>query len=164
MSPIWMIVTSASAVVICGLVAGVFLAFSDFVMKSFSASTPVAGMECMQVINRKVYRSLFLPMLLGMAAASLALIAFGLLNPQVSGSSWIISAGMTYIIGVFIVTMVFNVPMNNRLETLEPNTKQASIYWPEYTRNWTRWNLVRTLASTAAMILFLIATIQLAAN
>ena len=48
------------AVIATGLVAGVFLTFSDFVMRSLSASEAIAGAEAMQEINRKVYGSIFL--------------------------------------------------------------------------------------------------------
>ena len=52
------------------LVAGVFLAFSDFVMRSLSDASPRAGIEAMQIINRKVYSSVFLVWLLGLAPVS----------------------------------------------------------------------------------------------
>ena len=38
----------------------VFLTFSDFVMKSLFASQPATGTEAMQIINRKVYHSIFM--------------------------------------------------------------------------------------------------------
>ena len=70
MSEHWFLIVSAVAVLACGLVAGVFLTFSDFVMKSLAASPPAGAIEAMQVINRKVYRTLFMALLLGMAALS----------------------------------------------------------------------------------------------
>lgn len=106
----WEISAFAAAVIICAIVAGVFLSFSDFIMKSLSMGTPVASIESMQLINRRVYNSLFLVLLLGMAIASLGLIAYALLNPLSSASSWIISGGIVYFIGVFLVTVIFNVP------------------------------------------------------
>lgn len=41
------------------LVAGVFLAFSDFVMRGLIKATPTSGIESMQAINRPVLRSVF---------------------------------------------------------------------------------------------------------
>lgn len=38
-----------------GLVAGVFLTFSDFVMRSLGAVTPASGIAAIQSINRRVY-------------------------------------------------------------------------------------------------------------
>ena len=62
------------AVIATGLVAGVFLTFSDFVMRSLAASEAIAGAEAMQEINRKVYGSIFLTLFLGMTAGSAGLL------------------------------------------------------------------------------------------
>jgi hypothetical protein len=53
------------------LVAGVFMAFSDFVMRSLRVAAPGAGIEAMQQINREVYGSVFLVGLLGLVPVSL---------------------------------------------------------------------------------------------
>ena len=60
---VWGLIALAMAT---GLVAGVFLTFSDFVMKSLFAAEPAAGTEAMQIINRKVYNSIFMVLLIGM--------------------------------------------------------------------------------------------------
>ena len=52
---VWGLIALAMAT---GLLAGVFLTFSDFVMESLLASKASAGTEAMQIINRKVYHSL----------------------------------------------------------------------------------------------------------
>ena len=48
------------------LVSGVFLAFSDLVMRSLRRASPTVGIEAMQMINREVYGSAFLVALLGL--------------------------------------------------------------------------------------------------
>ena len=68
---LWGLVALALA---AALVAGVFLTFSDFVMPSLFAAAPSAGTEAMQIINRKVYRSIFMVLLIGLIPVS-ALIA-----------------------------------------------------------------------------------------
>ncbi|MBN35194.1 MAG: hypothetical protein CMM46_10550 [Rhodospirillaceae bacterium] len=40
-----------------GLVAGLFLIFSDFMMRALRLATPAAGIEVMQTLNREIYRS-----------------------------------------------------------------------------------------------------------
>ena len=157
----WIIPVFGTAVIVCGLIAGVFLSFSDFIMKSLSAGTPVCGIESMQIINRKVYHSLFLILLLGMAAASLALVVCALLIPLNGVSSWIILGSMVYLIGVFLVTVVFNVPMNKRLDMLDHSALETADYWKTYTSSWTAWNHVRTLSSTVAAVCFLVASLSL---
>ena len=46
-----MLLLCQGAVIACALVVGVFLTFSDFVMRSLNWSSPEAGIEVMQSIN-----------------------------------------------------------------------------------------------------------------
>ncbi|MEO1162046.1 MAG: anthrone oxygenase family protein, partial [Pseudomonadota bacterium] len=114
------------AVLVCGLIAGVFLAFSDFVMKSLAAASPAGGIEAMQLINRKVYGSIFLLLLVAMlgVAAALALYA----SVYVTGPAfyWIICGSVLYAVGVFVVTVVFNVPMNQQLDAMDHESTEAA--------------------------------------
>ena len=120
---------SIIAVIGCGLVAGVFLAFSDFVMKSFATLPPAQGAEAMQVINQKVYGSVFLYLLLAMAGLCLLLgIAAGI-DLAAPASKWMIAGSALYIVMVFLCSIVFNVPMNNRLDTMDSTSPETAIYW-----------------------------------
>ena len=80
MTPIWFLLACQACAVACALVAGVFLTFSDFVMRSLAGAKTAAGIESMQVINREVYRSVFIVLLLGMAAVSPLLIGYAYLK------------------------------------------------------------------------------------
>ena len=53
---------------------------------------------------------------------------------------------------MFVVTMAFNVPLNNAL--LRGGERDADT-WRRYLVEWTRWNHVRTVASLAAAALFI---------
>jgi uncharacterized membrane protein len=56
------------------------------------------------------------------------------------------------------VTMVFNVPMNNKLEALLPQSEEAARLWSStYLVDWVRWNHVRTLSSLGALGCFVMA-------
>lgn len=158
----WMLLASEFSVIAFALVAGVFLTFSDFVMRSLAATQAAGGIEAMQHINRKVFRTLFMVLLIGMAIVSpvMAVAAFW----QVSGpaSAWIIAAAVTYVIGTFGVTVVFNVPMNERLDRMAHDSAIAAAYWNRYVPAWSFWNTVRTLASAAAAVFMLMAVVALA--
>ena len=58
------------------LVAGAFLAFSDFIMRSLAITSGSGGVEAMQAINREVFRWIFMTLFLGMAAGSVALAVY----------------------------------------------------------------------------------------
>lgn len=146
----------------CALVAGVFLTFSDFVMRALRKTEPAAGMAAMQIINREVYRTFFMVLLVGMAVLAPAWVlfaSFGLAGPAALSLVW---AGSVYFTGVFGVTLLFNVPMNNRLDAQLHTNADAQAYWQfKFYPRWTMWNHVRTGAAGAAAIGYMLACISL---
>lgn len=129
------------------LTGGVFLAFSDFLMRSLS-KTGAAGAEAMQVINREVFRWVFMALLLGLVPVSAGLVVLTALG-------WLaLPAGLggaVYLVGCFGVTVVCNVPMNERLAGMAPAQAETLAYWRgTYLPRWTFWNSVRTAACVAA--------------
>ena len=156
MSPVLFVVTHA-AVLAYALVGGVFLAFSDFIMRSLSRTGGTGGLEAMQVVNREVFRWVFMALFLGMAVVSALLAgyaAFALAGPP---GTLILLAGLVYLVGCFGVTVVCNVPMNEALGAMDPSEETAFAYWSDtYLPRWTFWNTVRTLACVASAVLMLL--------
>ncbi|TCS47559.1 putative membrane protein [Primorskyibacter sedentarius] len=139
------------------LVAGVFLAFSDFIMRSLALTGGAGGVEAMQVINREVFRWVFMALFLGMAAVSLVIVGYGATNLAHPSGGMILLAGLLYLIGCFGVTVFFNVPMNEALAGMNLSEDATRAYWTRtYLPRWTFWNTVRTLAcgASAALLLF----------
>ncbi len=158
----WFLIVCAVSVIACGLVSGVFLTFSDFVMRSLNGAEPAAGVEVMQVINRNVYLSVFMVLLIGMSALSPLLIALAYLGATGPAATWIMLGGTIYLTAVFLVTLVFNVPMNRQLDRTPHATAEAARYWAStYWPRWTLWNHVRTLGSALAAACYLIACVYL---
>lgn len=155
-------ITLIAATLATGLVAGVFLTFSDFVMRSLGRADATAGIEAMQMINREVYRSQFMMLLIGMSLASIALAVAGVLFIGGAAGRWLVAAGVIYLGGVMAVTARANVPMNQQLDTQDPRSASAFAFWRTYLRNWTRWNHLRTGASAVATLCYLAATLSLA--
>ncbi len=151
-----MMLTYTLAALILALIAGVFLAFSDFIMRSLCATTPQAGIEAMQQINRKVYRSIFLVGLLGMVPVSAALALHAFVYIDGPAQPWFVAGGAIYVVGAVLVTMLGNVPMNQRLDAMAPDGALTQRYWRTYATYWTLWNHVRTMASALAAACFLI--------
>ena len=134
----------------CGLIGGVFFAFSTFIMRALARLPANEGIAAMQSINIVVINPLFLSVFIGMAVAGVVLIISSLLKWHNSGSVYLIVGGALYVIGTFLVTMIFNVPRNNVLAALAPTSPEAARYWIEYVSSWTAWNHVRTVAALAA--------------
>ena len=145
------------SIVAYALVAGVFLAFSDFIMRSLALTGGAGGVEAMQVINREVFRWVFMALFLGMAAVSLIVAGYGAMHLTHPSGVLILLAGVVYLIGCFGVTIVFNVPMNEALAGMDVSEDATRAYWTGiYLPRWTFWNTVRTVACgvSAALLLF----------
>lgn len=145
------------AVLAYALIGGVFLAFSDFIMRSLANTEGAAGVSAMQTINREVYRWVFMSLFLGMAAGSLVLAGYGTIALEGPARLLIPLSGLVYFVGCFGVTVFFNVPMNETLAGMELSSETTKDYWTgTYLPRWTRWNTIRTLAClmSAALLLF----------
>jgi len=158
----WLLYACVIAALASGLVAGVFLTFSDFVMRSLIAAHPEGGIEAMQNINRKVYRSVFLVLFMATAPMSVALAVYASVALTGATAVWIVAGAATYVISVFLVTILCNVPMNRRLDQMDHAAAETAGYWRVYGSVWTRWNHVRTAGSLATSVCFLIAGVTLA--
>ncbi len=134
----------------CGLVAGVFFAFSTFVMSGLSRLHPTQGITAMQSINITVISSLFMGVFLGTAAACILLAVFSLLKWHQPGAALLLAGSLLYLAGTFLVTIVFNVPLNDALAAVEPSSIHSANLWSSYFANWTIWNHIRTAAALAA--------------
>jgi uncharacterized membrane protein len=138
------------AAVGCGLIAGVFFAFSTFVMKALAQRPPAQGIAAMQAINITVINPLFLTGFLGTGAACFFLAVSSLLKWNQPDATYLLVGSLLYLVGTLLVTMVFNVPLNNALATVEPDNTDGVNLWANYLSNWTLWNHVRTIAALAA--------------
>ncbi len=152
----FIIVLMQFSVIAYALVAGVFLAFSDFIMRSLAATSDDGGVEAMQVINREVFRWVFMTLFLGMAPVSLLIDGYAWFNLSGPSGLLILIAAIVYLVGCIGVTIIFNVPMNEALSGLALSSDATRDYWSQtYVPRWTFWNTVRTIASTAAATLLL---------
>lgn len=141
----------------CGLIGGVFFAFSTFVMRALASLSPPQGMAAMKSINIAVLNPMFLGLFLGTAIGCMILVVSTLLMWQKPGAACVLVGSTLYLLGTFVVTMVCNVPRNNALATVDPASAESARLWAEYVAGWTIWNHVRTVAAIAAAILLMIA-------
>ena len=143
------------------VIAGVFSAFSEFIMSGLQRTAPASGIEAMQNINRTVIRTQFVAGILSIAPFSVLFAWYGATVFEGGALVALMLAPIVYLPTVFLMTVFGNVPMNNRLDQLDHQTAEAEAYWIEYGRNWTRLNHVRTLGSGLTAGLYLIAAITL---
>jgi uncharacterized membrane protein len=146
------------------LIAGIFLAFSSFVMGALGRISPPSGIAAMQSINVVVLNPGFLSLFMGTALVCAALLVYAVMHLQASGALWLAAGSLCYLLGTFGVTMAFNVPRNNALARQDPASPEATGFWRGYVAGWTMWNHVRTLAALVAAVLLICPLISFPAS
>jgi uncharacterized membrane protein len=139
-----------------GLMAGLFFIFSITVMAALGKLAPANGIAAMQSIDVTILSGTFLSVFMGTALISIVLIVAWFLGGVPSGGVYVLAASIAYLVGIIGVTMFFNVPMNDTLAALKPESAEAAAYWQEYLSTWTAWNHVRSVAGIASLALFIL--------
>lgn len=140
-----------------GLVAGVFFAFSNFIMAALARLPVPGGIAAMNSINITVITPTFMTALFGTGLICLVLVAAAFMGWSQSGSYWLLAGAVIYVIGNPIVTMVFNVPLNDALAAVDPASSNGAAVWANYLSQWVMWNHVRTITAIVAMACFIFA-------
>jgi len=142
-----------------GLMAGVFFAFSAFVMDGLARLPALSGLTAMQSINRAATSPLILAALFGTTLVCIGLAVWAVAIGKGEASvGWVASGSGLYLIGGLGVTVARNVPMNEALAKVDPGRHpEAGAHWENYLARWTAWNHVRTVASLGASVLLIVA-------
>lgn len=143
----------------CGLVAGIFFAFSSFVMAALGRLPSDHGVAAMNAVNVTVINPGFFLAFFGTGIVCLAAGAASAFRWSGTGGTLVVTAAMIYLVGCIGVTMLRNVPLNNALAAVAPGTPEAAALWTRYLDEWTTWNTVRTAASGLSAVLFTLALI-----
>ena len=153
----WILPLTVSAAIGTGLVAGVFFAFSTFVMKALERLPANQGVAAMNSINVTVINPLFMLALMGMAAVCVVLGVAAVVNWGERGAGLVLAGSVSYLVLTIVVTMAFHVPRNDALAARDPDTADTARYWAHYVSSWTAGNHLRVIGGLAAAILFTIA-------
>lgn len=158
MSSLWVTAILWTAAVGSGLMAGVYFAFSGFIMMSLGKIETAKSVAAMNSINETILRSSFMPLFIGSTVVSVLLIIIAVINWGETGAGLSLIAGVVYFVGMFLCTVVFNVPLNNALAGINPDGNEAQQLWPRYLKTWTKWNHLRTVSSltTCTMSIWLL--------
>lgn len=138
------------------LSAGIFYAFSTFVMKALAQQPPAQGIATMQSINITVINPWFMVAFFGPAVSGIIMTIAVLRQwEQLVAIYWLIGS-LLYLIGIIGVTIAGNIPLNNALAVVNPDSSEGATLWTRYLSDWTFWNHVRTAAGFLAAAMFTI--------
>ncbi len=147
-------------IVLTGLMAGIYFAFSVFIMQSLNTLSSLQAAQAMNAINDVIVNTLFLPLFFGSTLWYAGLMVWTFSDWQGDRSLMVLAAATLYIVGMFAVTAFGNVPLNNRLKAQAKHDAALQSYWGEYQEAWTRLNHLRTVSCMAACALLTLALIS----
>ena len=145
------------------LTGGVFKAFSEFVMSGLAQAAPASGIAAMQGINRTVLRTEFVFAILALGAITPGFALYAFLALDSTAAALIVAAAAVYLPSTLFMTMLGNVPMNNRLDRVDAASAEGAEYWAHYVRRWTALNHFRTLGCIVTGTLYALAALELGA-
>ena len=156
-SPV-VILTSLAALA-SAAAGGMMYVFSTFVMRGLDRTGPIDAITAMRGINAEANANP--AFLLGYFAApilALVVVVIAVMRLSQPGSWWLLIGAISGILGA-VITIVFNVPLNNHLDTVNPDglaMADAAREWDAYVSTWTAWNHARTVTSFLGAVLMMI--------
>jgi uncharacterized membrane protein len=149
------------ATFLCSLVAGFLFAFATVVMPGIRSLDDGGFIRAFQVIDRVIQNNqpLFVFVWVG---SVLALIAAGVVGTwALSGADrlLIIVAALVHLLCVQLPTITINIPMNNALQKLDPDSMDETTRKrarEAFEARWNRWNAIRTACASLASILLML--------
>ena len=154
-------VVATMALLGSALVGGIFFAFSSFVMKALAQVPSAEGIGAMQSINIVVINRSFLGVFFGTAVISLGAAGLAFAGLGRPAAPFLLAGALFYLVGVFFVTMLGNVPLNDQLAAMSSTASETQDYWLRYLSRWTAWNHVRTAGGMVAALLYSLALLRI---
>jgi uncharacterized membrane protein len=121
----------------CATMAGVFFAFSAFVMKALVRLPAEQGIAAMQAINVAAVTPAFMAALFGTAVACGALAVFALFAWDERFAPYLLIGSVLSLVGTILLTIAYHVPRNEALARVEPHSADAESHWTRYLSGWT---------------------------
>jgi len=143
------------------LQAGLFYAWSCSVMLGFARLSDKEFVSAMQKTNQAIQNPVFFASFFG---APIFLVVTTVLHYSQSNRFWLLlSATIIFLVGTFGVTIIGNVPLNNRLDQFDSESAsyaEISLQRVNFERRWNNLNTIRTVASVTSLILVIIACLN----
>ncbi|MEN0063309.1 MAG: anthrone oxygenase family protein [Myxococcota bacterium] len=155
----WMQAGIIIGAVAAAMASGMSYVFSTGVMQALGQLPQAEAVRAMQAINVAVINPLFLGVFMGTGLFVAGLAGADVWHHAEAANPWLLGGTAVYLIGMVLVTIGGNVPLNDQLATLDPNALSADAWWA-YARPWLAWNHLRTLAAAGASTLFVLAALR----
>tara|TARA_B000000565_G_scaffold64682_1_gene43573 strand:- start:497 stop:991 length:495 start_codon:yes stop_codon:yes gene_type:complete len=149
----------ASAIILTGLMAGIFFTWSNAVKPGIGKLSDIEYLRALQSMNRVILNNAFRIIFLGSIIA-VALVPVFYFNLYPKNIFWLfVFTLVIYWIGVFGVTVSGNIPLNEILDktNLESITlEEIKTLRKSIELKWNHFNLIRSISSAITFILLII--------
>jgi uncharacterized membrane protein len=148
-----------ASLILTGLSAGLFYAWSVSVIPGTQKIDDLSYLNTMQSINREILNPAFFVVFFG---SLIALICTTYFTYSISTKVFwlLVITTLTYLIGTVGVTGMGNVPLNNELEAInitKLSTKEIAAFREHYEWRWNKLHFYRMLFSVLSFIMTLVA-------
>lgn len=143
-----------------GLMAGFFFSYSSSVSLGLGKLGDKEFLNAMQQINKEVENPVFFMCFFG-SLVLLGVSVFWFKNQ--AGFPFLLLAFFSYFLGVFLVTVFVNVPLNNQLDGFDLLTAtdiSAKEMRNIFEKKWNWWNTIRTLSSILSLVFVILTCVQ----
>lgn len=152
--------TLISTIILTALIAGFFFSYSVSVSLGLGKLSDKEFLNAMQNINKEVQNPIFFICFFG-ALSMLFITCF--LHSYQNSFTFLIVATLVYLLGVFFVTVLVNVPLNNKLDLFDISNSTeitAKQMRSAFEKRWNFYNNIRTVASILSLLFVILAFIQ----
>jgi uncharacterized membrane protein len=151
---------------LCSLVAGLALTFSIVVMPGTRTLGDLDFLRSFKAMDRVIQNNqpIFMLVWVGSALVLLASTVLGIWRLEGLDRILLIIACAIYMFGVHVPTVTINIPLNNRLQSLDLDamTQSELLATTEmFESRWLRWNTIRTIVATLTTVLLLVLLVRL---
>ena len=147
---------------LCSLVAGFLFAYAIVVMPGIKNLNNKEFIRTFQVTDRIIQNNnpIFLFVWVGSAIAIVVSALYGIGRLQGVDLFLLVSAALAYVLGVQVSTIAINLPLNNKLQTLNVdamNESDIEVARDDFEPRWNTSNMIRTaIASCVSAILIIL--------
>ena len=159
-------ITLVVTTMLCTLVAGLVFAFSVVVMPGIRTLSDGQFLEAFQVIDRVIQNKqpVFILVWVGSVVALMASAAVGFGQLDDTGRVLVVAALVVYVLGVQLPTVIINLPLNNKVQTLEiddmDQTARAEAR-RTFESRWNASNATRTVLACVVSVLLMLLLLRI---
>ena len=159
-------ITLILATLLCSLVAGLVFAFAVVVMPGIKTLSDREFIRAFQVMDRIIQNNqpIFVLVWIGSIVTLVTSAILGISQLEGLERLLIIFAVLVYLLVVQLPTFTINIPLSNKLQTLDVDSMDKTaqkVARMDFEPSWLLWNSIRTIFATLVSSLLIVLLLRL---